>query len=493
MSYGVLTFQRYWITAVATMATAVGMAQLPFQVDPTFQTQLLSSSTVRGVAELPDGKLLVSGWLRYPSDLQDLSVTYRLLPNGLKDNALPWAPGGGPIRPWNGKWYAGGGQGVVRLNDDGAWDMSFDIMSSYPMFNLGQGGDFSVLNDGGLVLAGSHVVNDTTRDFIGLYQLVWISNTGWLDTTRIHRKANGVLASIYQLPDGRFLTSGGGGVYDNHAVGGIIRIHPDGTVDTTFQSPALTWGYGNSFHPLPNGKTIVGGAMQFGWGLDTLNLLRLLPNGDIDPSFNSQLDIRQEHGTPYSTEGGISSIEPWGLDRLVITGYFTHVDGQVRGGIAMLDTSGYLVDDLFASTGCGPMLHPVTGEPSVNLYGLVLLSSGNLLLYGSYAGYDDGTANHPSQRAVTRLFGPTVGINEHDIFRFSLYPNPAHSYTNITLEPLPRQGQLVMRDALGRQVHQQWITGYHNTMDLQGMSTGVYVLELWVDGTREAATRLVVE
>lgn len=485
--------------AVAIWATATGIAQEPFQVDPSFQTQLLSTSTVRDVVELPDGKLLISGMLQYPGDLNWLSVVDRLLPNGQRDPDFDLSPGGaGGFRLWNDKWYVRSGQGVRRLYNEGVWDQTFltgFVNGTEPsnLYSIGQGGDYAVRSNGGLVLAGDHPLSDEARGFVGGYQLVWVDVNGELDTTMIHRQANGALVSIHPLQEGGFLLSGAGGMYDGQPAGGIIRTYSDGALDPSFQSPHLTWGYGRCFFPLPDGRILVGGAMQFGLGQDTLNLVRFMPDGSIDSTFNYALDPRQEHGTPYSTEGGISSIHDFGTDHLIITGFFTHMDGQVRGGIAMVDIEGNLVDDHFAGAGCGPAVPPLIGHPYVGVNGLAQLANGKLLLHGTFDGYTDSSTDHPGQRAITRLHGNPVGIAEHEAMSFTLYPNPANTLATVELEQLPRNGQLVLRDAMGREVLRQRVAGYLNKVELQGLGAGVYLLEVWEDGIRKAAQRLVVE
>jgi uncharacterized delta-60 repeat protein len=483
------------VAALAGAAT-VGMAQQPFGVDPSFQlAPTVLDATIRGVVELPDGRLLVSGEMRNSDQTHTTPRVIRLMPSGTRDWSFDWAPGGGYIRSWNDKWYVGG---VSRLYADGTWDMGFHLGFSTPqtvseLFHPAMTTGFSVRPDGGLVLFGEHTLTDSARGFLGFHHMVWVDSVGELDTTHIHRKANAALWYMTELPDGKYITAGGGGMYDGHPVGGIIRIHPDGAADTTFQTSSLTWGYPVTYLPLSDGKILAGGSMQFGWGQDTLSLVRLLSDGSIDPDFNNYLDVRNELGAPYTTKGSVLSITPWGADRLIITGSFTHVAGEVRGGIAMLDTAGYLANDHFIGPGCGPATHPVTGELSMSLHGLLPLANDKLLVYGSYTGYDDGFTNHIGQRAITKLYGPTVGIAEHEAVSFSLYPNPATTYATVELEAMPRNGQLVLRDALGREVLRQRVAGYHNTVPLQGLGKGVYLLELWEEGERRVAQRLVVQ
>jgi len=494
------------VAALAGVAT-VGTAQQPFLLDNGFHTQLANSvfgsSAIGSVVELQDGKLLASGYIYYPWDDHGNYLTTRLMPSGTKDFSFDWSPGGGPIRPWNGKWYVGGGQGVVRLNGDGTQDQGFHFGFSTPqepsnLFQVGQGGDFAVRLDGGLLLAGSHIVTDSARGFFGGYQLVWMDSIGELDTTMVHRQANGVLWSIQELPDGKFITGGGGvTMFEGRPVGGIIRTLPDGGLDTTFTSPLFTYGVPHIFFPLPNGKILVGGVLQFDHG-DTLSLVRLLPNGELDPAFNNALQTMHEYDTYSPFWAPVRSILPWGPDRYIITGRFTQVEGEVRRGIAMIDTAGYLVDDIFSGPGCispaqsyGPP--PNGGPPYIELWGTTVLNSGKLLIYGGYQGYDDGISSHTTQLAISRLHGGSVGIAEHEAVSFSLYPNPATTYATVELEAMPRNGQLVLHDALGREVLRQRVAGYHNTVPLQGLGKGVYLLELREEGTRRVAQRLVVQ
>ena len=55
-----------------------------------------------------------------------------------------------------------------------------------------------------------------------------------------------------------------------------------------------------------------------------------------------------------------------------------------------------------------------------------------------------------------------------------------------------RQVRGQLRDALGREVMQQRVAGYQNTVPLQGLGAGVYVLELQDRGRRVAVQRVVV-
>lgn len=178
-------------------------------------------------------------------------------------------------------------------------------------------------------------------------------------------------------------------------------------------------------------------------------------------------------------------------DRILLHGNFKEVDGVSRTGIALLDENGYLLDDAFTGGGCGTYQN---GQIIFHLtMGAALAPDGSLFIHGSYIGFDDGFTNDPGQRMISKLYGPTVGIAEQEALAFSLYLNPASTLVTIQLEQLPRNGQLLLRDAMGREVLRQRMAGYQNKVELQGLGAGVYLLEFWEDGIRKAAQRLVVE
>ena len=72
-----------------------------------------------------------------------------------------------------------------------------------------------------------------------------------------------------------------------------------------------------------------------------------------------------------------------------------------------------------------------------------------------------------------------------------LYPNPASGSATLQLEHVPRNAQLMVRDALGREVQRQRVRSTTTTLSME--RSGVYVVELWGNGERIATQRLVVQ
>ena len=99
-----------------------------------------------------------------------------------------------------------------------------------------QVGDYHIFPDGRVLVGGTHTLLDTARGFVGNYDLIWFSNTGYLDTTRIHRRGNGEMNRFHPLPNGQFIGSCTCTEMEGVPVGRVFRFNADGSTDPTFQS-----------------------------------------------------------------------------------------------------------------------------------------------------------------------------------------------------------------------------------------------------------------
>src|SRR5204863_1045327 len=121
-------------------------------------------------------------------------------------------------------------------------DGSFAVGSgSIPYFSPLQGGDYHVYPDGRVLMSGKHTLNDLAHGFVGNYNLIWFSNTGYLDTTRVHRKGDGVVWNFEELHGGGFILHCGCSVFEGVPVDLIFRTDADGIPDTTFHT-GVFWG-----------------------------------------------------------------------------------------------------------------------------------------------------------------------------------------------------------------------------------------------------------
>lgn len=120
------------------------------------------------------------------------------------------------------------------------------------------------------------------------------------------------------LVGGRFSTLGGA------ATPGIARLNPDGSLDTSFDSPFADSGATiYSLALQPDGKILVGGNMQIVEGGDIYNsFVRLNPDGSRDTTFNANV------------RGVVQAISFEPPSSVILAGHFDLVDGQWRQGLA---------------------------------------------------------------------------------------------------------------------------------------------------------------
>jgi uncharacterized delta-60 repeat protein len=487
--------KRLCFSLVAALVTSVAWPQQPFGLDPTFR---LNADTwdISSVAVMDDGKILLSGRIRLPGDpvWWGHRRLVKVLANGQPDPSFPVdMPGGQRLTPWNDKFYVKADQPIRRLTSEGLIDPTFVTSAQDPLHSIFQGGDYHVFPDGRVLITGWHMLYDTLRGFTGWHCLVWLTNEGYLDTTRIHRTCAPlyILSTIHQQPDGKFLIHGTGPIYDGQPVEHTFRIHPNGDLDTTFQ-PGTPWDKFNAFTTLSDGRIIGTGLVKTEFNSpDSIHIVRLLPDGAIDPTFNYLLHLRSDQFGQFLSLW--HTVLPDG--RIVLHGNFSEVEGHPRGGIALLDADGHLLHTHFTGGGCGA--YNYQGYINQGTQGMVQAPDGSWYIFGSYHGYDDGTVNDPTQRMVSRLYGLHVGVAEHATPRMNVYPVPATDHVTVELDPLhggtAPYGVLVLRDALGRTVAAQRATGARNTVPLHGLGGGIYVLEWLVDGERRAVRRVVVE
>jgi uncharacterized delta-60 repeat protein len=133
-------------------------------------------------------------------------------------------------------------------------------------------------------------------------------------------------------PDGRMIVGGAftnvGGVQANN----LARLNPDGSLDAAFSSPLSASQTVTAIALQPDGKLIVA-VSRFNLIYQDeapSSVLRLLANGDVDPSFNAG----------DSPDGTITDLILLPGGDIAIGGSFTHVNGINRPLVARLKGDG---------------------------------------------------------------------------------------------------------------------------------------------------------
>ena len=215
-----------------------------------------SISNVRAIAVQNDGKVIVGGhfYLGNLNSCDQWSIA-RLLANGQRDTSFLNKCGSydsyieAVAVQSDGKVLYGGGfstDGVggfarrvlTRLNPDGTLDTGFNMRFVTSTFRYGI---MSIVpqSDGKLLLGGDFYAQsqDYTRDAVNIAR---VNTDGSMDTTFLNGiRANSWVTEVAVQPDGKILIGGSFTNVNGVARQAIARLHPDGTLDSTFRGGAL--------------------------------------------------------------------------------------------------------------------------------------------------------------------------------------------------------------------------------------------------------------
>ena len=318
-------------------------------IDSSFYTGTgFGNGEVRSVSLQTDGKILVGGtFSSYNKETAKRIV--RLNSDGTKDSSFNSGTGfdnqiNSITLQGDGKILAGGfftsynGEtaiSIVRLNSDGTKDSSF---------NSGIGFNNSVLSitlqpNGKIITSGNFTsYNNSSARYIAL-----IGEGGNIEKNQINGSTgfdNSVL-SISVQDDGKILAGGSFSSYNGTTANRIVRLNSDGTKDSSFNSGT---GFNDNVISIvlqSDGKIIVGGSFTTYNGTTANKIVRLNPDGSIDSSFNT--------GTGFN--GGVSQAIFQSDGSLLVGGSFTTYNGTTVNRIVRLDSDGSIRSYINLGTG----------------------------------------------------------------------------------------------------------------------------------------------
>jgi len=224
---------------------------------------------------------------------------------------------------------------LARLNSDGSLDQSFNPPFPFPMVGDEVVWQMALQPDGKILVAGRGLrINDIS------YSLVRLNQDGSRDVsfsllTKSPDSNRGV-ESIAVQPDGKILIGGDFMTIGINTRKAIVRLNPDGTLDPSFDiqlSSSSLQGRPESIVVLPNEQVLAGGNMVVTTGASTISsLVRLNPDGSPDVVFNPEVEAGSTvHSVALRADGSI-----------YIAGNFTKINGTQRNCIARLNADGTL-------------------------------------------------------------------------------------------------------------------------------------------------------
>lgn len=168
-----------------------------------------------------------------------------------------------------------------------------------------------------------------------------------------------VICMVLQ-PDGKILVGGKFETYNGNSSAGIVRLNSDGSIDPAFTSYMTGWSY--SIKLLSDGRILVFGAFGEYAGVPVNGMAVLNSDGTLDPGFNTSL----------GPNGIVRTIIEQPDGKLILEGLFTSFNGTPTGDVVRL-LPDYTLDPTFdAGTGTeGPSARGLTLNPdgSIFVYG----------------------------------------------------------------------------------------------------------------------------
>lgn len=307
-----------------------------------------ANSTIFSIKMQSDSTPLIAGFFTAYNGTS-INRIARLKTNGHLDENFNPAPGAnGPLRALevlpNGKVLTGGFftlfnenpfNRLVQLNSNGSLDPDFQIGAGFngPVYTI------KAQPDGRMLVGGSFSL------FNGISRrgLVKLNNNGTLDATfTTGTGSNGIVWSIANLSNGKVLIGGTFTTFNSIPAGRIVQLNSNGSVDNQFNSNIGANGTILAIAIQPDGKIIAAGQFTQYNQQDAYRIVRLNPDGSIDPSFLTGLGANHN----------INAVALQNDGKIIIGGDFTSFNGVSINRIARLNSNGTL-DETFNSNRSG--------------------------------------------------------------------------------------------------------------------------------------------
>src|SRR5690554_27334 len=337
-------------------------------------------NSIEKVIIQPDGKIIAGGEFSSLNG-QDLRRITRFNSDGTIDETFDIGSGFDNsitdvlLQP-DGKVIVGGwfsfydGQGqqrIVRLNSDGSKDNFFDIGTSFRLENTSNSArpnSLAIQPDGKIITVGQF--SDYNEQ--PAISIVRLNPDGSIDTsfqtgTGLRAGVINAVADVKKVvlqPDGKILICGNFHTYNGLEARGIARLNVDGSLETIFDTPPFSI---HTFDIQPDGKIVVGSDFS-------PYIARYNVDGSLDTSFNVGSSFNGKVYTIVSQPDG----------KIVVGGNFTQFNGQTQNRISRLNPDGSL-DSTFNQGGTGIGNHSQYMTIAIQPNGKILVGGSQISSY----------------------------------------------------------------------------------------------------------------
>ena len=261
-------------------------------VDGSFSVTSIGGSSISSVLLQPDGKILaaLSPQIRrfLPNGAADGSFSASLPDIPSIEHTYLLADGSILV----GSTTGGGVGGIpftslLKLQPNGTRDPTFQLPASVTRTTFAVN-TLVQQTDGRLIVGTGQAVYPTTDLRSARTVLLLESNGAVARSWSPELLTAGQVRALALQPDGSILVGGAFSRLGGYPASNLARLHPDGTPDTVFTRRAAVDEAVNALAWHPVGGVMVGG--RFNWQGTTAckHLIRVLPSGELDPAFDNQ-------------------------------------------------------------------------------------------------------------------------------------------------------------------------------------------------------------
>lgn len=279
----------------------------------------------------------------------------------------------------------------------GSIDSSFNV--SDLGFGKGDGANSwirtSIIQPDGKIIIGGGF---TTYNGVPRPLIVRLNPDGTLDTSfNVGTIPSYSINKIVLQSDGKIVFAGNFRSYNGNACNNIGRLNSDGSLDTTFKSGTAVNEPADSLDTLcvqADDKIIVGGNIRSYNGTPCNYIVRLNADGSVDTSFNT--------GTGFTNIVYSISLAPEG--KIIVGGAFTTYNGTACKYLCRINADGSL--DTSFNTGTGP---------SDYVYDINTQTDGRIIIGGRFTSYNGKAINRiarlETDGSMDLFFTPGTGAN----------------------------------------------------------------------------------
>lgn len=215
---------------------------------------------------------------------------------------------------------------LARFHANGSVDGSFT-----PLWNNGNVLPLAIQPDGAVLIGGASFANGTNLNSISRLNSVGGVDTSFNARTAVYdvQTASFTAVPVFSAavqPDGKVLIGGAFTTVNGTNRNRIARLNADGSLDGSFSSGTGANGDVSTIVVQSDGKLLIGGNFTTVNGTNRNRIARLHPNGSLDSSFNP--------GT--GADGWVRSIALQSDGNVLIGGDFLTINGMVRQRVARL-------------------------------------------------------------------------------------------------------------------------------------------------------------